>query len=144
MQYETVLKTKLSLVQTLSDRDPAMKLALSTYKSEYLEKNKEKIKKQKLERVNENKKLEYTHSWVYIAYAIVAFFLVFTFTNQKWDTIHTLSMFMVIFAYITEIYFFFLVVQKYEFVGDHMLYSTIYKKITKGDTLSFDISKISK
>ena len=135
-QYESVLKNKLSLVQSFMDKDPVLKGVISKYKKEYLEVNKDIIKEQKRKRTQENDMLETRYSWVYIGYAAIALFLLFAFTDQPWTSVHTLGLILVVFAYATELYFFFFIVQKYEFVGDHTMYSRIYNKVTQGDIIS--------
>jgi lipopolysaccharide export LptBFGC system permease protein LptF len=142
-QYESVLKNKLSLVQKLSDKDESLKEVLTKFKVEYLAENNEKIGIQKRNRELANNQLETRYSWVYVAYAVIALLIVFTFTNQRWQPVHSLGLIMVVFAYITELYFFFFIVQKYEFVGDHYLYSKIYNKVTREDKLKFNAGKSS-
>jgi membrane associated rhomboid family serine protease len=142
-QYESVLKNKLSLVQKLSDKDESLKEVLTKFKVEYLAENNEKIGIQKRNRELANNQLETRYSWVYVAYAVIALLIVFTFTNQRWQPVHSLGLIMVVFAYITELYFFFFIVQKYEFVGDHYLYSKIYNKVTREDKLKFNVGKSS-
>ena len=46
-------------------------------------------------------------------------------SKRKWNDVDSLSLLFVILAYCTELFFFFFIVRKYEFVGDHQIISDI-------------------
>lgn len=120
-QYETVLEKKLGLIQALIDENPIAREQVNKYTQEYIEKHKDTIQEQKKKRERVNEVLEKKHTWNYIMYAILALLLAWTFSNQKWTKVHTLGLVFVVFAYTTELMFFYGIVQRYEFVGDHKL-----------------------
>jgi hypothetical protein len=46
-------------------------------------------------------------------------------SKRKWNNVDNLSLLFVTLAYCTELFFFFFIVRKYEFVGDHQIISDI-------------------
>ena len=52
-------------------------------------------------------------------------------SKSKWNSVEWVMLLLILFAYSTELLFFFFIVKQYEFVGDHSLFYMIYKNIRK-------------
>lgn len=55
--------------------------------------------------------------------------IIFFRSKRNWTKYDTINVFMIILAYITEIYFFFMIVQKYNHIGDIKLIHNILKSL---------------
>jgi hypothetical protein len=149
-EYEDVIVSKLDIVKRYASKNDTFKTLLNIYKNKYLGDNKQEIDKQTKEREHKNKKLtiEYCGIPILIVTGILLLLLVGTKTkvlsklhinNQvvnnllkptKWNEYDNLGIVLVVMAYVTELLFFFLIVKKYEYVGDNYIYNNIFKSIT--------------
>ena len=119
-QYEVVLESKLDFIKTICNNDPYLKSKIYNFRDNYLKENKDLVKKQEKIRNEKNIKLYYMYSG--IPFVIMK-------STRKWNDVDTLSLLFVTLAYCTELFFFFFIVRKYEFVGDHYIISDIIDKL---------------
>lgn len=130
-QYEVVLQSKLDFVKTICDNDPYLKSKIFEFRDKYLEENKNKVKQQEKNRNNKNLKLFYTYSGIpFVIFTLMLLHIIFIMkSKRKWNDVDTLSLLFVTLAYCTELFFFFFIVRKYEFVGDHYIISDVIDRI---------------
>lgn len=130
-QYEVVLESKLDFVRTLCDNDPYIKQQIYTYRDQYLKDNADIVKIQEEKRNEKNMKLYYLYSGIPLAvFSLMLFHVLFLMkSRRKWNDVDTLSLIFVTLAYCTELFFFFFIVRKYEFVGDHYIISDVIDKL---------------
>jgi hypothetical protein len=132
-QYENVLENKLDMVKDFVKRNPKMRDNLKISKSE----NKKKLDPIAKKQLKEREKLNRELTWLYCGIPIVitavcmAYVLFVMKKTREWSTVDSLGVFYVIFAYSTEILFFFFMVKKYEFVGDQYIVSSALAEILK-------------
>jgi len=130
-QYVNVLKSKVDILNILSQKDPHIRTLLSAFKTDYIKTHIETAKKQEALRKEHNDALARQHSYHYIALATVVLVAIVLPMKSKenWGPVDTLNLIIVLLAYSTELVFFFFVVRKYEFVGDHYIIATLAKEI---------------
>ena len=118
-QYEVVLESKLDFIKTICDNDPYLKSKIYDFRDKYLQENKEKVRNEK------NIKLYYMYSGIpFVIFSLMLLHIIFIMkSTRKWNDVDTLSLLFVTLAYCTELFFFFFIVRKYEFVGDHYIIS---------------------
>ena len=60
----------------------------------------------------------------FVIFSLMLLHIIFIMkSTRKWNDVDTLSLLFVTLAYCTELFFFFFIVRKYEFVGDHYIIS---------------------
>ena len=130
-QYEVVLESKLDFIKTICNNDPYLKSKIYDFKDKYLEENKEKVEQQEKIRNEKNMKLYYMYSGIpFVVFSLMLLHIIFIMkSKRKWNDVDTLSLLFVTLAYCTELFFFFFIVRKYEFVGDHYIISETIDKI---------------
>jgi hypothetical protein len=122
-QYTTVLKEKIKLVRAFADKFPEIKSDLNLMKAEYSTQNAQITQEQEAKRMEINIELvkDRVIPFLYVLgglYLLVFIWKAFV-RKQPWSNVDTWSLIFVLTAYCTELFFFFFIVQKYEFVGDH-------------------------
>jgi hypothetical protein len=126
-QFENVLKDKLNFIKELSNNNPYVYNIIQSLKKDYIkEKNYDNII---LERDKYNNKilLIYCGIPMFIIFIFIFYILFFMKSEKSWNYIDSLSLFLVTFAYITEIFFFFCVIYQYIFIGDqNIIYNFMY------------------
>lgn len=129
-QYVNVLKSKIHMVKTYLSKDKEAKEELMRFKQDYINANKEKALEQKALRDKVNVGLTRTYAYNLIALAVIALIgiVLFIKSNIPWNRVYTLSLFLVLLGYTTELFFFFFIVQKYEFIGDQYIISHVASK----------------
>jgi hypothetical protein len=130
-QYVNVLKSKVDILNIFSQKDPHIRTVLSAFKTDYIKAHIESAKQQEALRKQHNDALAREHSYHYIALATVILVAVVLPMKSKepWGPVDTLNILIVLLAYSTELLFFFFIVRKYEFVGDHYIMSSLAKEI---------------
>ncbi len=130
-QYEVVLQSKLDFVKTICDNDPYLKYKIYEFRDKYLQENKNIAKQQENNRNEKNIKLFYMYSGIpFFIFTLMLLHIIFIMkSKRKWNDVDTLSLLFVTLAYCTELFFFFFIVRKYEFVGDHYIISDVIDKI---------------
>jgi len=132
-QYENVLENKLDMVKDFVKRNPKMRDNLKITKSENKKKLDPIAKKQLKEREKLN--LELTLLYCGIPILIATVFILYVFfvmkKTREWSTVDSLGIFYIMFAFSTELLFFFFIVKKYEFVGDQYIVSSALAEILK-------------
>jgi hypothetical protein len=126
-QYENVLESKLDFVKTICDNDNYLRDKIYKIRDDYLENNKELVERQEKIREEKNIKLYYSYSGIpFVIFLLMLLHLIFIMkSKRKWNDVDSLSLLFVTLAYCTELFFFFFIVRKYEFVGDHQIISDI-------------------
>lgn len=132
-QYENVLANKMDLVSRFANKNELSKQKFKDFKDAFLLQQNKKADQQYSERMKEN--------WQYIkkycvypilaASAALLFVIYFIKYNSSWSSIDSLNLTLVLLAYATELYFFFFIVRKFEFVGDQYIIANIFKEATK-------------
>jgi len=132
-QYETVLADKMDLISRFVNKNAGSKQKMKDFKDAYLLSNSKKAEEQHTVRMQENKKYINKYCLLPIGAAIIALIYVIYKVNaaSPWSSTDSLNLALVLLAYTTELYFFFFVVRKFEFVGDHYIIANIFKKATK-------------
>jgi Na+/glutamate symporter len=128
-QYENVLADKMNIVSRYVNKNETVKQNFRELKSEYLKKSGSAAKKQYDERQVQNKSLinKFCVLPIAVALAVLMYVIFVMGSKNPWNNIDSLNLVLVLLAYATELYFFFFVVRKYEFVGDHYIFSNIFK-----------------
>jgi hypothetical protein len=131
-QYEEVLTSKLDMVKLAMQKNPAFKRQILELKKDYQQKYKDIAKAQEAQRKVVNQDLTWKYCTVLIVIAVLTFVSIAIFVKSKrgWQDIDTLNMLFVTLAYSTELFFFFFIVRKYEFVGDNYILTNVLQKIT--------------
>ena len=126
-QYDQVLIDKSNMIKLYLDEDSTSMYTQGVKEgiALYLQKNKEKVKQQKIKREGKNSILQDTYCWSFLKLIILALIIVVLFNKEPWSSQYTFGVIMVFLGYITELLFFFLVVKQYEFVGDQKILSDI-------------------
>lgn len=128
-QYENVLKQKVEILKIYADKFPSEKKRIHKLIEKYLKENNELINQQYKTRNQKNLALEDLYCWNFLK-VIVALLVITMFLNkQPWNPVYTLGLIFVVLGYTTEILFFFLIVKRYEFVGDHHISSELSKHL---------------
>lgn len=128
-QYEDVLKQKIEIIKLYSEKFPTEKEKIDKYVKDYLKTNKNKIQDQHNKRSEKNVILENTYCWNFLKVTIVLLLLTLYISKEQWTSLHTFGLILVVLGYTTELLFFYLIVRKYEFVGDHKITSEISKNL---------------
>lgn len=128
-QYENVLKQKVEIIKIYGEKFPKEKVKIDEQVKEYLIENNDKIQDQQNKRSKKNAVSENTYCWNFLKVISVLLLITLYINKEQWTPIHTLGLIFVVLGYTTEILFFFLIVQKYEFVGDHTITSEISKQL---------------
>ena len=129
-QYENVLANKMDFVSRFVSKSSMSKQKLKDLKDTFLQQNIGIAEGQHKQRMQENKK--YIKKFcVYPIMAAVAVLLCIIYyfkTDLPWTSIDSLNLTLVMLAYATELYFFFFIVRKFEFVGDHYIIANTFKE----------------
>ena len=130
--YADIIKEKInSLIELMNLNDNYKKIILS-----YIKNNYEKTKKDADENIKlkNNLNLRLTLIYIVIPFSILIMLLIinllFNRTKNNWDSLDTFNVFIIILAYITEIYFLYFILNKYIFIGDINLLNNIDLNIT--------------
>lgn len=134
-QYEEVLISKLDMIKLAMQKNPAFKRQILELKKDYQEKYKNIAKEQEARReiINRDLTWKYCTLLIVITVAIFVGIAVFVKSKRGWEDIDTLNMLFVTLAYSTELFFFFFIVRKYEFVGDNYILTNVLQKLTVMD-----------
>lgn len=132
-QYETVLAGKMDFVSRFANKSQYMKNKLKSMKDDYIAQNGKVAERQLKERTQENKKyiMKYCVLPITLVVGALLFVIFFKKYSTPWSSIDSLNLALVLLAYATELYFFFFIVRKFEFVGDQYILANIYKEATK-------------
>jgi len=131
-QYEEVLVSKLDMIKLAMQKNPAFKRQILELKKDYQQKYEKLAKEQEAHReiINHNLTWKYCTQLIVITIIIFVSIAVFVKSERGWENIDTLNMLFVTLAYSTELFFFFFIVRKYEFVGDNYILTNVLQKIT--------------
>ncbi|VBB18000.1 hypothetical protein YASMINEVIRUS_463 [Yasminevirus sp. GU-2018] len=132
-QFNIVLEDKADIVEQYLKHDSKANLIYKKFRESGDAKTlRELAEKQEAERESIN--TSNTMMWIGIPFIIGVLFLVFFvgrlyFKSEVWDSVDTILLSFVVFAYATEILFYLGIVRKYQFYGDQSIYSNVYSEI---------------
>lgn len=131
-QYEDVLVSKLEMIKLAMQKNPAFKRQILELKKDYQQKYQKLAKEQEAKREIINRDLTWKYCTQLIVFTVAVFVGIAVFVKSKrgWEDIDSLNMLFVTLAYSTELFFFFFIVRKYEFVGDNYILTNVLQKIT--------------
>jgi hypothetical protein len=131
-QYEDVLVSKLEMIKLAMQKNPAFKRQILELKKDYQQKYETIAKKQEARReiINRDLTWKYCTSLIVLTALIFASIAIFVKSKRGWENIDTLNMLFVTLAYSTELFFFFFIVRKYEFVGDNYILTNVLQNLT--------------
>ena len=139
-QFNIVLQSKMGILNEFANNNDYIKNNLK----EFLQSEQAKMitKGAKADnKVRENKNFKLIKDKIGVIVIILLIILIIFIylaitTKDSWKSVDTSILSLVVFAYTTELMFYFGIVRNYIFVGDQKLYDNIYKK-TK-DKVNFD------
>jgi hypothetical protein len=131
-QYENVLVSKLQMVKTLVSKNESVKQQVEEFKQNTIAKYKDIAVEKEIKRNIENKKLTFQYCWslIIIVTTILTGLAIYSIYghlsgSHKWTLPDTLNILFVLLAYSTEVFFYFFIVRKYEFVGDNYIITNV-------------------
>lgn len=132
-QYADVLVSKIDLIKLFLSKEPEKQSEFNDYKNEYLKTNNEKALQQQRARDKTNKELtrKYCLNLILLGIVVLIVTVLFMKSKTQWNDVYTLSLVLVLLSYTTELCFFFFIVEKYEFVGDHYIIANIVDNVRK-------------
>lgn len=151
-QFNIVLQNKMEIITELAKNNITVNNKINEYKKSLSVANMKKnaIKENKT-REEKNSKLMFKEFGPFIgtSITILAIFVgmmiynALTSNNEwhKWKSTDTAVLTLVVFAYTTELLFYFGIVRNYNFYGDQQLYNNLYR-IVKEDVVSKDTDDI--
>jgi len=130
-QIDMILESKATIIQEYLKHDPIAKsnyIAFAT--SDVVRDIEDSAKKEADLRDEDN--LMTTLMWIGVPLVLtVALFMFYVIRmlvkEHDWDSVDTILLCFVIFAYITDFTFYFTVIRQYQFYGDHAIISNMYK-----------------
>jgi hypothetical protein len=127
-----VLVSKLEMIKLAIQKNPAFKRQILELKKDYQQKYETIAKKQEARReiINRDLTWKYCTSLIVLTALIFASIAIFVKSKRGWENIDTLNMLFVTLAYSTELFFFFFIVRKYEFVGDNYILTNVLQNLT--------------
>jgi hypothetical protein len=148
-QYDTLLLSKSKILSHLGKYNNNVKQSIDIIKTDAeLSGLKERADNARKIRNSKNKKLliKYCIIPIIIITLILSFILLYIFlsktTNKnKWTYIETINLILILSSYLTELYFFFFIVRKYEIIGDHELIYKSFKSLS--NNLELQLSNIT-
>jgi hypothetical protein len=142
-QYENVLISKLEMFKLAAQKNSTFKRKLKTIQEEYTKKYKSQADQLAKEREKINKELtwKYCGKLIVVVSGIIGLLVLsyFFVKGKSWNNVDTLNMLFVTLAYCTELFFFFFIVRKYEFVGDNYILTNLFQNILNDETSMLDL-----
>jgi hypothetical protein len=122
-QYDSVILAKAELIKLMAENNNKFKLYIDTIKEENIEELERNAAIANARRYELNKELVIKYCFIPANVVgglllLTILYSLFNFKGPKWTYIETISLFLIITSYLTELYFFFFIVKKYEMVGD--------------------------
>jgi hypothetical protein len=127
-----ILSNKLEIIKTLMDRNKLVETIIKRLIEKNYNTAKENNDKEKAIRDKINKKVTYIYVLlpIMIMIGIIIFLILYKRKeSRKWNIYDTLNLILIFIAYLTEIYFLLLIVNKYIFIGDQELIYIILNNI---------------
>lgn len=126
-QYENVLKSKISFITDLGNENDSVKQEIEMLKQNSTElKEKAEASAKIRNQLNRELTIKYCVIPITVVFVIFISLILFVKSGRKWQPKDTFNVSLILLAYVTELYFFFFIVQKYQFIGDHYIfYNTI-------------------
>lgn len=131
--YMNIVLDKVNIIKNIMNDNTIFDLYIKNKINEDYDKQKENSEKESDVRNKLNDKL--TLKYVFIPLILLSILFLFTIVykwgkGRKWDIYDSISIVLILLAFLTEVYFLFLIVKKYIHVGDHLLiYNYLEKKI---------------
>lgn len=133
-QYNKLLLSKTNLISQLAEYNFSVKQSIDLVKNNMDEELITKANQSYNKRKNINNKLliKYCVIPILITTLILIFIIIYKFTdNKKWSNVETIGLILILGSYLTELYFFFFIVRKYEIIGDHELLYKLFKSLSE-------------
>jgi hypothetical protein len=133
-QYEVLLLKKTNFISQLGEYNITIRKYINSLKLN-LDNLHEAAIRAKEERNKKNNYLIYKYCIkpIFITTLILLFIIINTIMtkNKKWSYIETISLILILGSYLTELYFFFFIVKKYDIIGDHEIFYKSLKSLSK-------------
>lgn len=128
-QYTELLRDKANILISMMKKDQPLNIFIkSNILSNYnIIKLDAKINKILRDKVNYKLIINYIVLPIMILIGTLIFVLITFRINRSWNMNDTLSVFMIILAYVTEIYYYFMIVKKYPHIGDIQIVDILVK-----------------
>lgn len=129
-QYEDVLVSKLNYVNSFTSKFPEVRKNVLEFRDRFVSEKKNIVELQESQRKLINWDLTKRYCGIPIAIGVlVLLLLIFVYPKgREWSSIDSLGLYFVAGAYLTELFFFFYIVRKYEFAGDQYILGNIGKQ----------------
>jgi hypothetical protein len=133
-QYDNILLSKSNFISQLGNYNTSVKELINILKLKADTELKEKAIKSKQNReiINYNLMFKYCIIPIIITTSILLILLLYSFTEKtKWTYIENISLLLILGSYLTELYFFFFIIKKYEIIGDHEIFYKSLKSLSE-------------
>lgn len=144
-QYDTLLLSKTKLISQLGGYNTSVKQTIEVIKEDAEVELKEKAEEANKIRYKANRKLliQYCIIPIVVITLILTSILLYTFLSKttkknRWSSIETISLILILGSYLTELYFFFFIVRKYEIIGDHEIFYKSFSALSNNLELQLD------
>jgi hypothetical protein len=130
-QYDSIILDKSEILTMLGDNNNIIQSYINKAKETKLKEFKEKAEKENLKRYELNKELVIKYCFIPSMVIsglllLVILYSIFNRKGDKWTYVETISLILILTSYLTELYFFFFIVRKYEMLGDiEILYNLV-------------------
>jgi hypothetical protein len=131
-EYNEVLKEKMNSIKYFFSNNKNLKIKFDKFKDDYLLKHKKIAEEQTKKREDINTDLYIKHCVIpiLIVFVIIIIFLfVYLLDTKYWSFVHIFNLFLILIVYIPEFIIYFLVIKKYQYIGNTEIIYNIYKKI---------------
>ena len=134
-QYDDVILAKAKLISILGEKNNAVKLYIDTIKQQQLDDLEAKAAIANYKRYELNKELVIKYCFIpaNVIGGLLILALLYSIINvngPKWTYIESISLVLILTSYLTELYFFFFIVKKYEMVGDTEILYNVSKSLS--------------
>lgn len=134
-QYDTLLLEKATFLSQLSKYNNNVKEIVINMKNNADNNLKEKALESKKKRNILNNELIFNYCikpilFVSTILLCIILYTLLSKTKRKWSYIETISIILVLGSYITELYFFFFIVKKYEIISDDEILYKLFKHLS--------------
>jgi membrane glycosyltransferase len=136
-QYETVLACKLATIKDFVGKNPGLSAKLNEIKKKKIIELEKNATLQQEQREKINSALTWRYCGIPVIIALIALWFVIFFMSTKDDdsvasiyiTLVYITLVYITLVYSTQLLFFLLIIQQYEFVGDQYIISTFMSKL---------------
>ena len=135
-QYDDIILAKVKLITMLGEKNEVVKLYIDTIKQQQLDNLEEKAAIANYKRYELNKELVIKYCFIpaNVIGGLLILALLYSVINvngPKWTYVETISLVLILTSYLTELYFFFFIVKKYEMIGDTEIIYNVSKSVSE-------------